>query len=289
MTMTMYRNVNNYQPCISLLQRLSNLEYLTLILAIDVNGTRPNHFIDGFVLEQTILPYLPRLCQFHFHIRSILRKASLITIDQIRQSFLNEQQSFHCVLDHFKNGYGQCQIYSLPFPGTRLDFISNRFPLFDPNKTFANVTILLLFDDVKPFESVFFECLAQALPRLQTLEIINQLEQQEKKMNAIQTNIDFTHLAVLILCDIHMDYAQQFLCQIPLPSLIELAIDKNILFRIIAQNQEQARDNCSRVGTIRTSEPSYQSIDVIRNFFPLAYYMKHYKEIIPRKELIYRS
>jgi hypothetical protein len=84
------------------------------------------------------------------------------------------------------------------------------------------------------------------LPRLRTLEIINQLKQQQKT-TAKKTSIDFAHLAVLILYGIHMDYAQQFLCQINLPSLIELAINKDILWIIIDQNQQQARDNCSRV------------------------------------------
>jgi hypothetical protein len=237
-----------------------------------------NHFIDGFLLERNILPYMPRLPQFNFHIRSILKNASHITIDQIRQSFLKQQQPFDCVLDHFKNNYGQCQIYSLPFIGTRLDFVSNRFPLFDINNTFSNVTTILLFDDVKPFESIFFERIARALPRLKTLEIINRLEQQEKT-TVMKTNIDFAHLAVLILYDIHISYAEQFLCQIHLSSLIELAINKDILLTIITQNHQQARDNCSRVGTLLTSKPSVESIDVIRKSFTLAYYVKHPKEL----------
>ena len=278
MTMTIYQNFGNYEPCISLLQRLPNIEYLTLLLAIGVNGTTPNHFIDGFILERNILPYMPHLRQFNFHIRSILKNASHITTDQIRQSFLKQQQPFDCVLDHFMNKYGQCQIYSLPFIGTRLDFVSNRFPLFDINNTFSNVTTLLLFDDVKPFESIFFERLARALPQLKTLEIINQLEQREKT-TAMKTNIDFAHLAVLILYDIHTDYAEQFLCQMDLSALIELAINKDILLTIIAENHQRARDNCSRVGTLLTSKPSYESIDAIRNFFPLAHYVKHWKEI----------
>jgi hypothetical protein len=178
--MTMYQNFDNYQICIFLLQRLTNLEYLTVLLAIGVEGIIPSHFIDGSILEKNILSSMPRLRQFNYHIRSILKNASHITIDQIHQSFEKQQQPFHCVLDHFNNNYSQCQIYSLPFIGTRLDFVSNRFPLLDTNKTFSNVTILLLFDDIEPFESVFFERVAQALPRLRTLEIINLLEQREK-------------------------------------------------------------------------------------------------------------
>ncbi len=275
--MIIYRNFNNYAPCISLLQRMSNIEYLTLLLAIGVNGTTSNHFIDGFILERNIVSYMPRLSQFNFHIRSILKNASHITIEQIRQSFL-KQQSFDCVLDHFKNNYDQCQIYSLPFIGTRLDFISNRFPLFDINNTFSNVTILLLFDDVKPFESVFFQRVSQTLLQLKTLEIINQLEQHDK-ITASKINIHFPHLAVLILYDIHLDYAQLFLCQLQLSSLTELAMNKDILFTIIAQNQQQARENCSRVGRVQTSKPSYESIDIIQDFFPLAAYVKHSKEV----------
>jgi len=81
--------------------------------------------------------------------------------DQIRQSFQEQQQPFDYVLDHFKNNYGQCQIYSLLFIGNRLDFVSNRFPLFNVNGTFSNVTILLIFDDMKPVDSVFFQCVAR--------------------------------------------------------------------------------------------------------------------------------
>ena len=69
----------------------------------------------------------------------------------------------------------------------------NRFPLFDINNTFSSITILLLFDDPKPFETIFFELLNQTLPQLRTLEIINQLEHQEKSVSVMRTNIDFPH------------------------------------------------------------------------------------------------
>jgi hypothetical protein len=51
--------------------------------------------------------------------------------------------------------------------------------------------------------------LARALPRLRTLEIINRIEQQEKSVLVMKTNIDFSRLSVLILYDIHIDYAEQ--------------------------------------------------------------------------------
>jgi hypothetical protein len=84
MTITMYRNIANYDACISLLQRLSNVEYLTLLLAIDKTGTTHNHFIDGFFLETNIVTYMPRLRQINFHIRSILKNVSHTTIDQYK-------------------------------------------------------------------------------------------------------------------------------------------------------------------------------------------------------------
>ncbi|CAF1181307.1 unnamed protein product [Rotaria sordida] len=259
------------------LQRLSNVEYLILLLAIEFERNTSKHFIDGFDLDKDIISYMPHLCQFHFHIRSILPNVSHVEIDTIRQSFMKQQQSVDCAIDYFNNDHGQCQIYSLPFIGTRLDFISNRFPLFDTNKTFSMVTKLLLFDDIQPFENDFFERISRALPHLKTLDIMNELEQQEK-IETTTNNLEFTHLTTLILFDIHLNYAEQLLCRSHLPSLIELAIDNNILLKIIAQDQQQAKDNCSRVGTVRTLDPFYHSIDTLRNFFPPNSYVKHPKE-----------
>jgi len=229
------------------------------------------HYIDGFDLEKDIISYMPHLRQFNFHIRSILKNASHINIETIRQSFIrHQQQSVDCVIDYFNNDYVQCQIYSLPFIGTRLDFISNRFPLVDTNNMFSMVTKLLLFDDVQPFENDFFIRVSQALPRLRTLEIFNELEQQEK-IKMTTNNLEFAHLATLILFEIHMDYAEQLLCRTHLPCLIELAIDNDMLLAIITQDQQQAKENCSRVETLRTPEQFNDSIDAVRNFFPLAF------------------
>ena len=62
--------------------------------SIGEDGITPNHFIDGFVLEKNIFQYMSHLRQFSFHIRSILKNASHIKIDQIRQSFLRQQKPF---------------------------------------------------------------------------------------------------------------------------------------------------------------------------------------------------
>ncbi|CAF1442490.1 unnamed protein product [Rotaria sordida] len=270
LTMKIYQNIIHYEECIvSLLQRFSNIEYLTLLLAIDGTTSRLNNFINGFDLEKDIVSYMPNLRQFNFHIRTIFENATHIEIDTIRQSFLKYQKgSVDCAVDYFNNNYSQCQIYSLPFIGNRLDFISNRFPLFNMNKTFSMVTMLLLFDDVKPFENLFFARIARDLPCLRTLELFNELEQQEKT-RVTTINLEFTHLSTLILFDIHMDYAEQFLYRSHLPCLFELVIDKDILLTIIAQDQQQARDNCSKVENLLTSETYCDSVDAVRKFFPL--------------------
>ncbi|CAF4264743.1 unnamed protein product, partial [Adineta steineri] len=116
LTMMVYRNILSYKEYVlPLLQHLSSVEHLTLLLAI--NLTEPDNFIDGLHLQRNIVSYMPNLCQFHFHIRSILRHASYTEIDTtISQSFI-EEQSVDYALDYFNNHYGQCQIYSLPFIG----------------------------------------------------------------------------------------------------------------------------------------------------------------------------
>ncbi|CAF1578875.1 unnamed protein product, partial [Rotaria magnacalcarata] len=250
LTVTIYKNIINYSE------------------SIDITTTRLGHFVTEFDLEKDIVSYMPHLCQFNFHIRSILENASPVEIGTIRRSVMTCQQAVICTVDYFNNTYGQCQLYSLPFIGNRLDFISNRFPLFDTNNMFSMVTMLLLFDDVKPFENLFFARIARALPNLKTLEVFNKLEQQEKGM-ITTNNLDFSHLSALILLDIHMDYAEQLLCRSRLPCLTELAIDKQVLLTIVAHDSQQARDNCSKAENILTSNKWCDSIDAIRLFSPL--------------------
>ncbi|CAF4263237.1 unnamed protein product [Adineta steineri] len=269
LTIKNYRNTPQYEQCIlPLLQRLSTVEFLGLFLAIGIGRHAPNHFIDGFDLEKDIISYLSLLCEFRFHIRSVLPHAPHQNVNTIRQSFRRQQQCVDCVLDYFNNSYGQCQIYSLPFTGTRLDFISNRFPIFDDKNTFSNVTILLLFDDVKPFEDAFFRVIARALPYLKSLEVINRLEQQEKS-KAITNFTVFTNLITLILPDIHINYAEQLLYRTHLPHLVELLIHYEPLLAIVTENQQQARVNCSKIELIRILEsPDDIDLEYILNFFP---------------------
>ncbi|CAF1433754.1 unnamed protein product [Rotaria sordida] len=269
LTITCYRNILHYDRFILLFPRLSTVEHLTLLLGVGANRFGLDHFIDGFDLQRNVISQMPHLRQFNFYIRSILKDAPQINIDILRQSFLEQriQQFVDCTLDYFNNHYGQCQVFSLPFIGTRLDFISNRFPLFDVTNTFSNVTTLLLFDDIKPFEHNFFERVTQALPHLKTLNVFNLLEQEETKNTATKL-IVFSHLVALILHDIHMDYAEQFLCRSHLPRLIELFIRNDALLLIIANNDQQAKNNCANVERLRIVEPWIEPTNAHLNFFP---------------------
>jgi hypothetical protein len=266
--MTIYRNIYAYEQCIiPLLQRLSHVEHLTLLLTIDVNENGPHHFIDGLDLQRDIISFMPNLFQFDFHIRSLLKNADHIELDKIRQSFIQYEQPIDFTIDYFNNQYGQCQIYSLPFIGTRLDFISNRFPLFNVDNRFSNVTMLILYDDIQPFEHVYFQRVARVLPRLKVLEVLNFIQQQEKNQ-ANNNLIEFRHLSTLILHDIHADYVEQLLCRTYLPCLIELLIRNDLLSTIINQNQQQVKDNCSKVETLIIVEPWIHPMTIDKNFFP---------------------
>ncbi|CAF3885979.1 unnamed protein product [Rotaria sp. Silwood1] len=271
--MTIYRNMLAYEKyLLPLLQHLSSVKYLTLLLAIYI--TKSNRFVDGFHLERNIVSHMPHLCQFDFHIRSVLKNFSYIELDIVRQSFV-KQKSMDYTIEYFNNRYGQCHIYSLPFIGDRLDFISNRFPLFDNKNTFINITMLLLFDDVKPFENVFFERITLSLPHLRTLEIFNQLEQEEKAKIRTTNYIEFSHLSTLILHCIHMDYGEQLLCRTHLPHLVELVIRNNVLLTIIDQDNQQARNNCLNVERLFIVEPWIEPTSVHLKFFPKLY-MKNF-------------
>ena len=280
LTITIYRNIISYQErVLPVLQHLSSVEHLTLLLAIDVNQNGPNHFIDGLDLQRDIISYMPNLFQFNFHIRSILKNADHIKLDKIRQSFIQYEQSIDYTIDYFNNEYGQCQIYSLPFIGTRLDFISNQFPLFDVENRFSNVTMLLLFDDIKPFEHVFFQRIAQVLPRLKVLEVFNLLQQE--KTPATNNSIEFRYLTTLILHDVHADYVEQFLCRSYLPCLIELVIRNDLLVKIIKRKKQQIKNNCSKVETVIILETwAYPGLSYVK-FFPNL--VTHYRGTVNKR------
>ena len=265
-----YRNIFFYEQSIPpLLQRLSSVEHLQLLLAVGPYPRDANRFIDGNDLQQQITSYMPHLRRFDFHIRSALRDAAHVEAETVQKSFSQFEQPVRCAVDSFTNRHSQCHIYSIPFVGTRLDLISNRFPLGDMCKTFSHVTTLSLFDDVQPFEHVFFERLVRTLPQLRTLEIHNELEQREQVQSTAAAKIEFPRLRTLLLYDIHVNYAEEMLCRCRLPYLAELVIRSEPLLTVINQDHEQARDNCSHVELLRTPTADIEESSAVRTFFPL--------------------
>jgi len=54
--MISYRNIIDYETFfLPVLQRLSNVEYLILLLAIEFKRNTSKHFIDGFDLDKDII------------------------------------------------------------------------------------------------------------------------------------------------------------------------------------------------------------------------------------------
>ena len=121
----MYQNIFEYEKCIiPLLQRLSNVEHLTLLLAIDGNDNGPNHFIDGLDLQRDIISYMPNLFQFDFHIRSILKNADHIELDKIRQNFIHHNLALLVKTELRKNDFYRVGQKSLSFLAASLKISS---------------------------------------------------------------------------------------------------------------------------------------------------------------------
>jgi len=118
---------------------------------------------------------------------------------------------------------------------------------------------------------VLLKSLWYSFSRCSTI-ICHELEQQEK-IKVTTNNLEFAHLAMLILID--GLYTEQFLCRTHLPCLVKLAIDNDILLAIINQAQQQAKDNCSRVKTLRTVRPANDSVDTFLKFFSPDAYVEH--------------
>ncbi|CAF1145820.1 unnamed protein product [Rotaria sp. Silwood1] len=109
--------------------------------------------------------------------------------------------------------------------------------------------------------------MTRSLSRLTTLKVFNQLKQEEK--GNMNTNlIEFTHLAALILHNIYVDYAKQLLCRSCLPCLVKLIIYNDSLSAVIADNNQQARENCSKVASLQIIEPWIEPTSDQLNFFP---------------------
>jgi hypothetical protein len=196
------------------LQRMINLKKLSLSLVIDCQG----RFIDGNHLKEKIIRHMPRLEDFLFNIRSIIRPnfdpVHLPTNEEIR-STLTDLTKYPVVsyLDAFPDsGHGQCRIYTSPYSSMEYYGVSNNFA----SEVFVNVRNVTCFDE-RPFEHSFFLRLAQSFPSMIVLTLTNGAAQLEKAHQQPCSEkerlpvIRYPSLRKLVLVDVHDDYVEQFL------------------------------------------------------------------------------
>ncbi len=225
-------------------------------LALCFVSTCRETFINGNNLKQNIISHMPHLNQFIFNIQSRGLFTDLMSFpsnDDIHRTFTSfkDYQVITCV-DYFsKAEYGQCHIYSCPYTLTHYKNVTNNFP----GELFNNVQEIELFDE-RPFEHDFFIRISQAFPFLKVLLIINsepQTFKQEQNSNNDNRNfsvIEYSHLILLGLINVHDDYAEQFLFDTKtcLSNYIRLGIDYDQLQRV-TQNftRDATRNNCSKI------------------------------------------
>lgn len=237
---------------IPFLQRMSNLEKLTLCLVIECQ----ERFIDGDNLKKNIVNYMPKLNDFLFNIRSIIsldNQMLLLSNDDIQRTLTNltNHQVNSCV-DYFSNEKsGHCHIYTYPYTMIYYENITNNFP----GGLFKYVQTVKLFDEC-PFEHMFFIRIAQAFPFLKYLTVSNwqpQNDKQHQKANDDHRKfsiIEYPHLITLHLLNIHDDYAEQFLLdeKTCLPNDIQVIVDYDLLQRVTYNFTRNAtRINYSKV------------------------------------------
>lgn len=234
------------------LRRMSHLEELTLCLVIE----RQQRFIDGNNLKNDIINNMPQLKEFIFNIRSIISLNNVIELpskEDIQNTLtsLVDRQVISCV-DYFSNEkVGQCHFYTYPYILRTYENITNNFP----GGLFKYVERITIFDE-RSFDHSFFIRIAQSFPSLQELSVTN-LKAQTQKLNEYGEHfpiIEYSHLAILRLIDVHDDYVDQFLFdnKTYFSNPISLIIDYNQLQRCTHNfTRDSTRVNCTKVKRLR--------------------------------------
>jgi hypothetical protein len=160
-------------------------------------------FIDGNNLKKNIINHMSRLNEFICNIHSpVIPKDQmhLPSNENIHRTFTSfgKYKVITCV-DYFsKEGYGQCHIYSYPYPSIHYHNITNNFP----GGLFNNVEEITLFDE-RPFEHEFFIKISQAFPFLKKLTLTNSEPQNSNDDNRKFPIIEYSHLTTLCLFHAH--------------------------------------------------------------------------------------
>jgi hypothetical protein len=257
---------------IPLLQRMINLEELTLyllIIRIDSN------YIDGIQLHDDILSYMPRLNKFIFNIETVIVKYKndlvLSSNEDIQRSFIGRgfcgPVGLHYDIFSTENGskghayslpykfYSRSQIFSLPYQFSDFLFLSNSFQ----NRTFERVQKIIMMD-IRPFEHDFFQIISQSFPLLGRLTIFNNARQKVKQQS--RTLITFPKLFYLDLRNCRKDYLEQFLVDqyCHLPSLLTLGTKYPSVVSVTNYfTNDSTRLICSKLKDLRINETFLRS------------------------------
>jgi hypothetical protein len=244
------------------------LENLTLNLFINNQSS----FIDGIHIRKDILLHMPQLRTFNFSIRTmvlIVDEMHLPSREDIQSTFIDETlYQANCSVDYWPTKGAVCHIYSYPFTGKRLLYITNNFA----GGSFNCVRSLSLIDQY-PFEHNFFERIAQSFPLLNQLSIINCQPQKNKESHQTMSIVRFDHLTCLCLLSAHVDYVKQFLFdkKTYLPRLIMLRINYQLMAEVTDNfTSDAARNNCARLEAIYIDTNMVHPISFYR-FFPSMY------------------
>ncbi|CAF1537253.1 unnamed protein product [Rotaria sordida] len=229
---------------VPLLCRMSNLEELTLYLAITrIEST----YIDGTHLYDGILIHMPRLTKFNFCINTLVFNKDIINLpsnNDIQHSFVKRGYQQIDSYTHKESEKGStCHIYSLPY----------QFDCFYVNchfhgGIFDKVQCVMMGEIEHPFEHELFQIISHSFPFLHTLVICNYQPQKRKQHSS--TIVTFPYLRSLDLQRTNVDYGAQFLCdtKIHLPSLLNLIITYESLAMITNNfTNHMTRLTCARL------------------------------------------
>ena len=243
-----------------LLRRLSHVEELRLRM----NFTRgeENQFIDGHLVHDEIVAYLPRLNRFQFSLYTLLLNVNvpigIPSNDDVQRSFVeNGLGPIGSFVDcHPVQNKGICHVYSLPFPFDVFNCVNSGY---NRSNDFSRVTSLVMFG-YAPFEHELFANIADDFPNIVKLALYHlsaqKLKSQTRAIDDVPL-ITFPRLKKLTLITAHIDYLEQFLFDriTRSPRLHELKVCFADLVTITDNfTNDAARRNCSQVVRFLTEE-----------------------------------
>ncbi|CAF3798504.1 unnamed protein product [Rotaria sordida] len=238
-----------------LLYRMSNLEQISLYIAIFVDET----FIDGNNLKRNIINRMPRLNQFRFYIRSLMlihNQVNLPSTEGSQCTFIDfSNNNIISNVNYFPEARkGRCHIYSYPSRMQYYSGITNNFP----GGLYTYVRVVLLLDE-HPFEHEFFLRIQKSFPFMEQLSLINHKSQNRKQSSELNNDnrnlsvIQYSFLNALDIVEVHDDYIEQFLfdTKTHLQNNVLLCINYKSLKRVTHNfTRDATRINCTKINEL---------------------------------------